>query len=594
MSEFRVQLLGPVRATRNGVAFYGGPPQQQAVLAMLLLARGSQVSVDSMIDGLWGEAPPKTAVGIIRKYISVLRNPGVAGEACRGFAIVFAGNGYVLPTSGVDVDLDRFEGDVHRAMAVLDDDPDSALALSRKALGLWRGSPLAGIAGPFAEAVRDRTMELYADAVQTELTAQVQTGGHAGAVARIRAMVAEHPLRESLHELLMLALHKAGRPGEALEAYASARRTLRDELAIEPGAGLREIQRRILTGDEGREAEQPLEATPTVRLPAAPPDFTGRESLLEAIRRQLSQPQGPRIVGLRGTPGIGKTSLALRAGHLLAPAFPDGQIYLDLGGPDGVPMTGSAVLTALLRSAGVPAEQVPASPAVRAWAWRDLLATRRMLVVLDDVEAIQQVRDALIAPAGSAFIVTGRGTLLGLSGATYHEVPELSTDEAFALLEALVGTTRVREEEDAARALVARCAGHPLAVRELATRLTARPRWRLEHALKLLHTEPEHVTYRTWLSGTASSAPLERAYHRLTPEQARIFCRAAKFDGTWIPVSRAAGELGMPEDLLHRLFESLADAHLLKPGAWGSYAYDPMVRQFARTVAPPTAQSSPR
>ncbi|MBS2547119.1 hypothetical protein KGQ19_09570 [Catenulispora sp. NL8] len=566
MSESKIRILGPVRAEQNGESLRLGPPQQQAVLVMLLLAHGGQVSVDSMIDGLWGESPPKSAVGIIRKYISGLRKPVGAGEAGRGFAIVFAGNGYVLSGSAsdsgegssldvdldIDLDLDRFESDIHQAVALLAEEPARARALCRKALLLWRGPPLAGITGPFAEGVRARTTELYIEATQTALTAQVNMDDQtACAIARIRRLIEEYPLRESLYELLMLALHKAGRPGDALDAYTRARRTLRDELGIGPGPGLRAMQRRILVRDVSPVANPganpaaspvanlatsaapiPAQRKPTQSpaqagrpdpgqrrpltsalvvgpLPASPTDFTGRADLLAAIRRELCEPDGPRVVALRGGPGIGKTSLALRAAHLLAPAFPDGQIYVKLTEPDGGPMSGAAVLTALLRATGLPVGEVPPNPVVRAWALRGLLATHRVLVILDDVDSVRQIQDALAAPPGSAFLVTGRDTLPDLGGAVHHEVPRLNAGEAFALLEALIGTARVREEPDAARALASRCAGHPPAIRELATGLASRPGQRLGSALKHLSAEPEFVAVpeRVAVPGSANSAP---------------------------------------------------------------------------------------
>jgi DNA-binding SARP family transcriptional activator len=586
VTEFRIQLLGPVRAWRDGAAIDVGSPQQQAVLAMLLLARGEQISTASVIDALWGESPPRSAMGVVRTYISRLRHSFGAGEPDRGLDIEFAGDGYALPRTDLVVDLDVFEQRVKSAVAAAAQDAERARSLCRSALELWRGTPLAGVTGPYADAVRFRTIELRVDAAEIELAAQVEGGGHLGAIAGIRALINHHPLRESLHELLMLALYRAGRPAAALEAYEEARRILRDELGIDPGPGLRRMQQQVLTADEQltlEEAPQPQRQPAASRLPADLSDFTGRAGLLDAVRTQFAQLDAPRVATLRGMPGIGKTSLAVRAGHLLAPSFPDGQIYLNVTGPGDISMPEHAILTALLRSAGLAAEEIPADSGSRAWAWRELLANREMLIVLDEVASVDQVRTVLVAPPGCAFIVVSRNTLIGLSGARCHEVVGLTSDEALALLETLIGAARVSAERQAAEALVARCAGHPLAVRALGARLAARPDWGLEPALRHFRQVAE-PRMRDALLSDANSIPLERAYRRLSPEQALVFRSGAEFEGPWIPVGAAAGELGMPENTVHALFESLADVHLVRPGKWGSYGYDPVIKLFARGV----------
>jgi len=164
--------------------------------------------------------------------------------------------------------------------------------------------------------------------------------------------------------------------------------------------------------------------------------------------------------------------------------------------------------------------------------------------VLDEVASVDQVRTVLVAPPGCAFVVAGRNTLIGLGGASCNEVVGLASDEALALLETLIGAARVAAERRAAEALVSRCAGHPLAVRALGARLAARPDWGLEPALRHLREVPE-PRMRDALLSDANSTPLERAYRRLSPEQAPVFRSGAEFDGPWIPVGAAAVPGGM-------------------------------------------------
>jgi DNA-binding SARP family transcriptional activator len=249
-SRFEFELLGPVRAWRDGARLQAGSPQQQAVLAVLLLARGGHVSVGSMIDSLWGDRPPKAAVGAVRTYVSRLRQTLGTAEHDANITLESAGDGYLLRGDHVVVDLDIFEARVRDGVAAWRDGSPHAADLCRDALALWRGTPLAGVPGPRFEPIRARLVEMRVDAAEIELAAQVASGDHLAAIAGLRALVTEQPLRESLHELLMLALFRAGRQAAALEVYATARGILHDELGIEPGASLRRMQERVLAGDD--------------------------------------------------------------------------------------------------------------------------------------------------------------------------------------------------------------------------------------------------------------------------------------------------------------------------------------------------------
>ena len=218
---------------------------------MLLLARGRQVPLDGIIDGLWGEQVPRAAVGTVRTYISRLRRlpaPGAGGQASE--LIESIGDGYALPHSAAGLDLDAFEqsvGDARLARRI--HDTARARSLLRDALGLWRGSALAGIPGPYADSRRVRLAELHMAAVQDNLAMDIAVGEHGPAVAELRALLAEHPFREGLSGLLMLALYKSGRQAEALEVFDRVRRRLRAELGIDPGPALQAMHQRVLRAD---------------------------------------------------------------------------------------------------------------------------------------------------------------------------------------------------------------------------------------------------------------------------------------------------------------------------------------------------------
>ncbi|MGW3011130.1 BTAD domain-containing putative transcriptional regulator [Streptomyces sp. NPDC001219] len=251
----RFQVLGPVRAWRGDRPLQLGPPQQRAVLAMLLLHAGRPVSVPQLVDALWDEEPPPRAVGTLRTYVSRLR---VLLEPDRGLRqparlLVSSGGGYALRVPDGTLDAAAFEERLVAAGRLrAAGDTAGAYEQLSAALALPEGVALAGLPGPYAQRQRDRLTELRVTA-QEELFACVEeSGGRAGSmadpVAALRAFATEHPLRERAQALLMLALHRAGRRAEALAVYAATRRTLDTELGTEPGRELRALYEALRAG----------------------------------------------------------------------------------------------------------------------------------------------------------------------------------------------------------------------------------------------------------------------------------------------------------------------------------------------------------
>ena len=249
----RFGVLGPVRAWNQGIEVDLGSPQQRAVLAILLLSHGWQVSRDVLVDAIWGENPPRSAVGTIRTYISRLRrclDPATGYQAAE--LLTSIGNGYAIEAGGITVDLEQFTQQVQQAQRTRSRG-DLALAASQlgEALRLWRGMPLAGIQGPYADSQRARLLELRMAATEDRLSMGIESGGQLAAIAELRTLLDGHPLREQLSELLMLALCRAGRQADALTVFDDLRRLLRDELGIGPGPGQREVHERIPRSDDG-------------------------------------------------------------------------------------------------------------------------------------------------------------------------------------------------------------------------------------------------------------------------------------------------------------------------------------------------------
>ena len=244
------RVLGPLEVVAGGRTLTLGGPRQRALLAALLLHANEVVSSERLIELVWGGAPPETVTTALHGYVSGLRKllePGRAADAPPEVLLTRA-PGYLLRVEDDDVDLHRFERLAREARdALARGEAEPALVLLEDALALWRGMPLDDLPpGPFAEAERQRLEELRLAAVEDRIDAELALGRHAHVVGEITALVARHELRERLRAQLMLALYRSGRQAEALAAYQEARRTLLDELGLEPTSELQRLERGIL------------------------------------------------------------------------------------------------------------------------------------------------------------------------------------------------------------------------------------------------------------------------------------------------------------------------------------------------------------
>src|SRR3954471_18043313 len=243
MLEFRI--LGPLEAIDDDRRIELGGARQRAVLAILLLHRGETVSVDRIVDLMWGERPPATAVKTVQVYVSHLRRALVEP------VVVSSRGGYALVVDAERVDALRFEQLVEEGRAALGDgDPARAAALLRSALAVWRGPALGDLAYErFAQDAAGRLEESRLAAVEERVEADLRLGRHAELVAELEGLVREHPLRERMRAQHMYALYRWARQAEALESFQQARRSLVDELGLEPGRELRALEQSILAQD---------------------------------------------------------------------------------------------------------------------------------------------------------------------------------------------------------------------------------------------------------------------------------------------------------------------------------------------------------
>jgi predicted ATPase/DNA-binding SARP family transcriptional activator len=279
--EFRI--LGPLEVSGEEGPLPLGGRRERVAVALLLLHGNRRVSRDELEAALWGETPPATAANAIQVVVSRLRKlvePGAALRTERG--------GYLLRVDPEQLDFHRFERLLEEGRAALADGrPEAASARLREALGLWRGSALADLGyEPFAQADITRLEELRLVAIEERVEADLALGRHASLVAELTTLVRERPLRERLRAQLMLALYRSGRQADALAAYQDARRTLVDELGVEPGAELRELNRRILNQDAALAAPETLPRG-TVTLLVA--DIEGSTRLLRRLGARYAE-----------------------------------------------------------------------------------------------------------------------------------------------------------------------------------------------------------------------------------------------------------------------------------------------------------------
>jgi DNA-binding SARP family transcriptional activator len=317
-----VRVLGPLEVRENDEPLVLGGAKQRALLAILALHANEVVSSDRLIDELWGAEAPQTAAKSLQVHVSQLRKalePGrKSGEA--GEHLLTRPPGYLLRLDPEQLDAERFKrlADQGRE-ALAGGDPETAAAKLNEALGLWRGDPLADLTyASFAQSEISRLEGLRLAALEDRIEADLQRGRHGAVIGDLERLISAEPLRERPRGQLMLALYRSGRQAEALDAYGKARSALVDELGIEPGRELRDLQAAILRQDtdldleaRGARPSPPAAVTRPDTAPAPAESFVGRESELGELRTALVDGGGRMSLFLiAGEPGIGKSRIA--------------------------------------------------------------------------------------------------------------------------------------------------------------------------------------------------------------------------------------------------------------------------------------------
>ncbi len=567
--EFRV--LGPVEAVGDDGPLPLGAPKQRALLALLLLNADTVVPRERLVDTLWGDAPPRSAVTSLQVYVHALR------RAIGADRIETRGTGYRLRLEPDELDLTRFGRLAERGRdAMAAGRPADAAEDLRGALRLWRGTPLADLAGePLAEAETPRLEERRLQALELLQDAELALGHHDALVPELQSLIAAEPYRERFRAQHVLALYRSGRQADALAACRAARELLVEELGIDPSPELRELEGRILRHDPTLAAPE-APAPARLQLPTPPTPLVGRRLEVAAISALLRR-DDVRLVTLTGPGGAGKTRLALAATAELGPELRDGAVFVDLAAVRDPALLGPSLAQALGAT-----ETAEAVEDVLAAHLRD----RSMLVVLDNLEQLVpdvELVSRLLAAAPRLLVLATSRTPLRLAAEHEYPVPPLSLPDlgAGTPFESLVANDAVRLFSARARAVApdfelnehnvtavaevcARLDGLPLAIELAAARSKLLPpetmSGRLDRALELLVGGAQDLPARQ----RTLRATLEWSHGLLSEEESTLFARLAVFAGGWTLDSAedVCGENGL--DVLETL-SSLVDESLVRP-----------------------------
>jgi DNA-binding SARP family transcriptional activator/tetratricopeptide (TPR) repeat protein len=624
----RFSVLGPVRAWRGPAELDLGPNQQRAILGLLLVRANQPVTIDDLIELLWAQDPPGSAVNVIHKYIGAIRRllePDLKARS-GGRWLARHGGAYWLAADEPMSDLISFRRIVKDAgSAHANGRPAAALGLLLDALALWRGA-----CGGDLD-LRGRNRDYFA-AVDTEFVAVVARAADAALACAqpsrvlplLRQVALGEPLNESLQARLILLLAATGQQAPALAHYHSVRERLSNELGVDPGAELRAAQGQVLRQEfpaaaaaaaaaagpppgppgppsppgppDGQAVSPggPEPLVPPAQLPADLPTFAGREPELTQVSKMLS-PDGEfpivAICAIDGMAGIGKTTFAIHWAHRVAKYFEDGQLYLNLRGFDSTAaaMAPAEALRTLLCSLGMPAGHIPADADARAGLYRSVLARKRVLIVLDNARDVEQIHPLLPAGPGCLVIATSRNPLAGLAmseGARLLTLNLPSVPTAIQTLERRLGADRVAAESEAVEEIIHLCGRLPLALAIVSARAAVHPGFTLASIAADLRRTPGRLD----AFGTAGLAADVRtvfswSYHHLSPPACGLFRLLSLQPATDITAAASASLLGVSPEEVTRLIAELTNTALITEHKPGRYCFHDLIRAYATELS---------
>ncbi|MEV5343709.1 BTAD domain-containing putative transcriptional regulator [Streptomyces sp. NPDC052676] len=603
----RFAVLGAVTAVDDdGVAVALGGPKPRALLAALLLEPNRTVPLDTVMTALWGERPPATATASLHNHVARLRRSlgDVGGTRLRTRT-----HGLELRVSEDESDRALFEERVRRAREARGrEDWEAVERDADAALALWRGTPFADVPALAGHPVVSLLQEQRLQALECRFEALLRLDRLDGVAAELRDLVGEHPFREALHRQLILVLGRTDRRAEALAHFRSLRRSLVEELGVEPGPAVQEAHLEVVRGTGVRHHASPRATNATVaattaptgtaprpaQLPAPPAEFVGRAEHIAGLRAALESERGRTALAvISGMAGVGKTGLALHVADRLRHAFPDGQLHLNLHGatPGVAPLEPADALAVLLHGLGVDARRIPGDVGAASALLRSLLAPTRTLLVLDDAASVSQVRPLLPAGAGCAVLLTSRRPLATLGASAHVRLEPLSPEDGALLLEQASGRSWDASDAEPVARLVALCGRLPLALRVSAARLRTRRTLPVEKLVERLARQEDRLD-ELELEDLSVRRSLLAAHEALLgsgdPRDADAAAALVLIGALDLPEYGApllAAALDRSQWSAEQALDRLAEVALLQEVRFGRYAPHDLVRDFARELA---------
>jgi tetratricopeptide (TPR) repeat protein len=591
-------LLGDV-TVRHEDRFIALADIHRAVLAVLLYHLGRMVHREEFIRLIWGSPAdaPQTVDELLVQYVSRLRKAlsPAGGQHLQTIRKV----GFELTIDPSTVDWHVFRRHLRDGRAAQNDgNVDLAAAELWQGLDLWRGEPLADIR-PRLGPIRAEMENLRLEAAELLAGIELNRGNPEQVVNLLADLARNRPDRERLVAHLMRALSATGQRPAAIDAYQRSKGFVTTRLGLDPGSEIEEAFQELLHARQMR-ASTPTLAGGPAQLPRDTSHYTGRTAELEQLLLLLPQlaaapagaaPSGvgattTTICAIDGMAGVGKTAFAIHAAHQFTPWFPDGQLFLNLHAySESVPRVEPAeALERLLRAVGVDPSKIPRHLDDRSALYRDRLAGRRVLILLDNAYNADHVRPLIPAAGGCLVLITSRRRLTALDEAQPLSLDTLPTADAVALLGSVAGTARLHGARADAERIAELCGRLPLAIRIVAARLRGHAVWeptRLAERLSDVRLQLSELDD----GERSTTAAFTLSYRDLGQEQRRAFRLLGLVPGRDIDTYATAALIDAPLLRSSQLLHELLDAHLIGEQVEGRYVLHDLMRRFAAAQA---------